>query len=277
VPTVPLDAANRSQNDARTLVIKRSGRSASDRALELLNRELSEDWNIQHCGSSRTPDGVLRTCDSVLRCVLCSLYRLAERRADLTAGLRYAPDAALVTLTRSHGVRPLAEEWDTTESILRKFTNRSDWSRFQKRHDITGYSISVETTGSANGWHVHVHALLAFGHRLDPGAVERLTTAVSTRWCNAAALIGHHADRNLQTVEMIRTRSDREQAAEYVTKQHLLHRAPSSRVGRYPADLLAGAKSGDADDIELYREYLNAAFNRDFIRAYGTLSSHFKN
>ena len=187
--------------------------------------------------------------------------------------MRSAPDAALVSLTRRHGMEPLQENWDTTEAALRQFTNRSGWSRFQKRHGIDGYSSSIEVTLSELGWNVHVHMLMTFSHKLPPEAQAGVRGAISTRWCTAVASVGHDAHPDRQAVEFCRTSSDRERDVRYVTKQHLLHHAPDSKQGRYPADLLAGAANGDVDDTQAYREYLDEAFGRPVIRAYGRLSS----
>ena len=256
------------RTDAADLVLIESGGSAS---LDAFNRAISLDSNIQNCASSRLDSGRFRTCDSVLRCVTCSLYRLAERRSDLLGGMREAPDAVLVSLTRSHGFAPLREEWDGTEKILRKMTDRSDWSRFKKRHGIDGYAIVVEESRT-EGWNVHAHAILTFARKLDSGAAERFRSEVRRRWCWSASAVGYEAVEARQAVRMLRTMDDRRDAAVYLTKQNLLHTAPESRQGRYPADLLAGAHAGDADDLDLYIEYLEAAFNRAMIRSYGRLS-----
>jgi hypothetical protein len=218
-------------------------------------------------------NGRLRTCDSSLRCVTCSVYRLAERREALRSGLRDAPDAASLTLTRSHGSAALAEEWDVTQLILGRLTHRSDWSRFKKRHGIDGYAFAIETTLNDLGWNVHVHGLLTFERPLGQEAVGVLRTGLAVRWCRAAASVGYGALDANQTVSMLRTEDERLEAAVYVTKQSLPHRAPASKRGRYPADLLAAAYAGDADDLDQYTEYLAAAFSRSLIRSYGRLSA----
>ena len=255
------------------LVLIESGGNASLLALDAFNREFSTHKSIRLCCSSQSENGKRFTCDSILRCVVCSIYRLAERRADLLAGMRSAPHAALVSLTRSHGLEPLQENWDTTEAALRQFSKRGDWSRFQKRHNVTGYALAVEVTLSDLGWNVHVHMLVTFSHKLSPEAQAAFRDAVSARWCTAVAFVGNYAHAARQEVEFCPTGDDLERVVKYVTKQNLLHCAPDSNQGRYPADFLAGAARGDVDEAQLYREYLDAAFGRPPVRAYGQLSS----
>lgn len=254
------------------LVLIESGGYASPLALDAFNRAFSTHKSIRLCGSSRSEKGKRYTCDSMHRCVLCSQYRLAERRADLLAGMRSAPDAALVSLTRRHGMASLQENWDTTDAALRQFSKRGDWSRFQKQHSINGYAPAVEVTLSDLGWNVHVHMLVTFARTITPDAERHLREAITTRWSAAVAFVGHSADADRQTFDMCRTGDDRVRVAQYVTKQNLLHRAPDTNHGRYPADLLAEAANGDVDDAQLYGEYLDAAFGRRLIRAYGWLS-----
>lgn len=187
--------------------------------------------------------------------------------------MRSAPDAAIVTLTRSHSISPLQDDWNSTESLLRRFTDRGSWSRFKKMHGIDGYAPAVEVTHSDSGWNVHLHMLLTFSRKLTLDAETNLTRQVKTRWCAAADFVGQITTVERQTVRMCRTQEDREDAVAYITKQHLMHLAPDWKPGRYPADLLAGAFDGDVDDGLSYREYLTAAKGRTQIRALGRLSS----
>lgn len=257
-------AQNRKPTPLAYLVHQESGDSAS---LDALNRALSDDLSIMLCRPGCT-------CDCIMRCILCSQYRMAERRADLKAALRGAPAAVMVTLTFRHGYAPLSEELSSYDAILARFTKRGDWRRFQKRNGITGYAVSTEITHNATGWNVHLHLVLSIGAELTSADAQRLQDAVTTRWCNAAAWTGHDAVEGRQTYSWMRPGFDAADMAEYVTKQNLLHRASESARGRYPADLLAGAGAGDDDDLDLYREYLDAVKGRAPIRAHGRLSPY---
>lgn len=258
---VPFD---RRTDDPRALVLKESGRYA---ALDTLNRALVKSNTIRLCRPRFE-------CDSPLKCVTCSVYRLAERRADLQAALRGAPAAVMVTLTTAHGHLPLVTEWTEIEKILRRFTERGDWSRFKKMHGIDGYAVTTEQTHNRNGWNVHLHLILTLGHQPTPGAAQALQDAIRRRWCRAAAHTGHEALEDLQTFSWMRPDFDADDMAEYVTKQNLRRLSTDPARSRYPGDLLAGALDGDVGDMQQYRQYLDAATNRSISRAYGRLSRH---
>lgn len=255
-------AGSRKPTPLSYLVLIESGDSAS---LDRLNRALSDDLSITLCRPGHT-------CDCTLRCVLCSQYRLAERRADLKAALRGARSAVMVTLTFAHGHAPLSVELANLGTILARFTKRGDWSRFQKRHGIVGYAVTQEITHNTTGWNAHVHLLLSLSTERTTAGAQHLQDAVTERWSSAAAWNGQEAAERRQTFSWMRPDFDAEDMAEYVTKQNLLHYAPQSARGRYPADLLVSAAAGDAEDLDLYREYLDAVKGRAHIRAHGRLS-----
>ncbi|WP_307486771.1 hypothetical protein [Microbacterium trichothecenolyticum] len=246
----------------RFLVVKESAQNASQ---DEWNRALVDDNTVRLCRRGHE-------CDSTLRCVTCSVYRMAERQATLAAALRVAPAAVMVSLTFRHDTKPLAEEWSDLDAILVRFTKRGDWSHFKKQHGITGYAVTEELTKTSDGWNVHSHVILTFDQNSSPAGRRRLQQAVTARWVRAARHLGHDAAEHLQTFSWMRDDLSADDMAEYVTKQTLLKRAPETKLGRYPGDLLAGAHAGDADDLLAYREYLDAARHRGLVRQYGTLS-----
>jgi hypothetical protein len=180
----------------------------------------------------------------------------------------------MVTLTVAHGYAPLPDELSNLDAILARFTKRGDWSRFQKRNGIVGYAVTQEITHNSTGWNTHIHLVLSLSTAHTTAGAQSLQDAVTQRWCSAAAWAGHEAVERRQTYSWMRPGFDAADMAEYVTKQNLLHRAPESACGRYPADLLAGAAAGDADDLDRYREYLDAVKGRAPIRAHGRLSPY---
>ncbi|WP_295852028.1 hypothetical protein [uncultured Microbacterium sp.] len=197
---------------------------------------------------------------------------MAERQSTLAAALRVAPAAVLVSLTFRHGNKPLADEWHDMHSIVTRFTKRGDWSTFQKRSGITGYSFSEELTKTLDGWNPNAHMILTLDQEPSPAGRRCLQQAVTARWGRAARHQGHEAAERLQTFSWMRDDLSADDMAEYVTKQTLTKHAPETKLGRYPGDLLAGAQAGDADDLLAYREYLDAARHRGLVRQYGTLS-----
>ncbi|MFJ4161301.1 hypothetical protein [Microbacterium testaceum] len=179
----------------------------------------------------------------------------------------------MVTLTISHGHDALSSQWIEFDKILARFTDRGDWSRFKKNHGVTGHAVVTEIKHNRNGWNVHAHLILTLDHQPSPEASDRLQDAVRARWSTRADRLGHTALPSRQAFSWMSYDFTASTMAEYVTKQNLLHHAPDPHAGRYPADLLAGAQQGDADDYDLYAEYLDAATGHALIRQYGHLSA----
>ena len=130
----------------------------------------------------------LATCGSVWSCPVCS-HKIAQRRAnELADGIRRWTDdggrVALVTLTMRHRGRDAASHdlgllWDSLSKAWQSVL-MGDWSQDQERYGspvtrvIThgrrkgekvtenriGWCRAVEGTHGANGWHMHVHAML---------------------------------------------------------------------------------------------------------------------
>lgn len=211
-----------------------------------------------------------KPCGSVLRCVHCSIYRLAERESDLREALRVAPGVAFVTFTKAHRSAPLNEEWDELSGICREFTERGSWSRFKKRHGITGYAFAEETTVSPVGWHVHLHAVFILDHKPSLRAFRKLQEALKGRWITAASTGGSQASLGRQTVALV-PNTDREVIAGYLTKQNLLRN--EKRDNAVPPGWLLKQSYEDFNDLDTYllwHEYVTAAKGRTLIRQYGT-------
>jgi hypothetical protein len=236
--------------------------------LDAFNRSISDDSNIKLCSTSHLVSGKLRTCDSIYRCVPCSIYRLAERRGELRGALGIAEEVAFLTLTHRRESGHVGREWRAQNEIMSEFTRRSDWSRFKKNHEIDGYAVVTEMTFDEDGWQVHNHMVFTFNSSRSPEAERRLRQAVEARWSDAARTTGHRADSQSQRLRLIPT-EERNTIARYMTKQHLMRRSSTPR-SFYPADLLqAGMQQGDADAIAEYKAYSMAARGKAFIRRYG--------
>lgn len=260
-----------SRRTATSLDIKNSGRGTSLlNTLDWYLKAYLADSPMSRCGIRPGGKGVPQYCRSFYRCVRCSVYRLAEKRSDLGKALEGVHSVAFLTLTQAHHSGGLREEWDALDATLRQFTEKGSWSRFKKRHAISGYSVTVEITRSSQGWNPHSHMLLAFSRGVPPGAMDGLVTALKARWVAAATRVGNEASAGLQALRMI-PMDERRDIARYVTKQSLLH--PGKRgEGQTPGDLLRLAHEGDALALALFLEYLDAAYKKPLIRRYGSLS-----
>lgn len=245
-----------------------SSKDEALRSLDAFNRSTSSDESIRLCALSRTASGKMRTCDAAYRCVFCSRYRLAERRADLVSALSVAEDVAFLTVTKMKRTGEVASEWADLNHVLAKFTDRGTWARFKNQHGISGYSVTVEHTLTSDGWHVHGHFLFTFSRHIGQQAQNTLRTATQARWAASAIAVGLTADPERQSLRMVPT-DERLTIARYVTKQDLAYRSRTPGT-RYPADLLAEASRGDVDAMDEWQQYTEAAKGKALVRQYGS-------
>lgn len=210
------------------------------------------------------------TCDCVLQCVHCSLYRLAEREADLRKALRVAPAVVFVTFTFSHRSPALRDEWDQLDAIRAGLTERGSWSRFKKRHGITGYAISSDITRSPDGWHPHMHAVFVLNAPPTPKAFRKLQKALTARCVTSASKVGTVAAVRHQDISQI-PNTDHKFVLDYMTKLSLLRNEIED--GSAPPGYFLKRTYEDFSDLDsflLWYEYKAAAKGRTLISQYGS-------
>ena len=118
----------------------------------------------------------VQSCGSTWACPVCSEKIQSARTDEVTRALAEAHRrgwvAAFVTLTVRHSRKhSLSEVWAAVSAGWRAATSgsRSAWEADRFAYGIRGYIRLTEVThGDANGWHVHVHALML----LDPAAAR---------------------------------------------------------------------------------------------------------
>lgn len=165
---------------------------------------------------SRTPDGRrvvgfggLMTCGSVWACPECSVKVTHRRASDIAQAVQKweasGGRVALVTLTMRHKKSdPLADLWAGQSSAWQAVTmgnsvRRSGWyadadaagtptQRIVAKGSRRGQAVTenrihyvkcVEVTHGANGWHVHVHALVFLRADAD---LDALGKSMFSRW-----------------------------------------------------------------------------------------------
>lgn len=127
----------------------------------------------------------LATCGSVWACPVCAARIAADRAAELGAVLAAADDAglriALVTLTvQHHQGDSLREVWGAVTKGWGRVTSGKGWKTDSQRHGIAGWARAVEVTHGHHGWHVHVHAVVAYrGAEAD---AHTLGASMWSRW-----------------------------------------------------------------------------------------------
>jgi hypothetical protein len=228
-------------------------------------------------GSSARFTGVV-TCGSVWTCPVCSA-RVAERRREelergMLAHVGTGGHVYLMTLTFPHERDlPLGEEERLFSKALQKFKNSKGYKRVSRLYGRTGSVRSLEITwGPEHGWHVHTHDLLFAipGLELDAGAVDELRGA----WIAALLKVGLGDSSKLTWMwkHALDLRGG-QAAADYVTKfghdakwgitaevtrshAKIGLRQMAGHVGHVtPFQILAWAGTGDAEAVQLFREF----------------------
>ena len=133
--------------------------------------------------------GGLTSCGSVWCCPVCAAKIAGERQDEIASAVREwqarGHTVAMVTLTNRHRRgQSLRSLWDGNTKAWHAVTSGGSWRREQGRYDVQGWCRVVEVTVGANGWHVHVHALLFLRGdcRVDP---RGLGAQMFGRWADA--------------------------------------------------------------------------------------------
>lgn len=231
----------------------------------------------------------VQSCGSTWACPVCSEKIQASRADEVATALAEAERRGWVvgflTFTVRHSKRhSLAGVWDAVSKGWRQATSGSGWRWQADRLDfgVKGYIRLTEVTVGANGWHVHVHALvlmdpsasawaLTHGGHLGHDAVRALGERMSERWAYGVTKAGKgyapSAERGVDArlvvsgsddlaryfAKNVYTVKTAESAAADATMSH----AKTAKHGNTtPFGLLARlVRDGDADDLDLWHEW----------------------
>jgi hypothetical protein len=223
----------------------------------------------------------LTTCGSVWACPRCSAQIWARRADELDQGVR-AWDAsggkvAMVTLTMRHdATQPLDELWD---ALSKAWAAASGNYRGARDAIATaggaGWARVVEATHGANGWHLHVHALMFVDQDAD---VDELGAAMFAAWASRLVGLGMSAPIATSGGLDVRTMDLSESAGEvarYVSKATYeataavvgelagQHGKRAGRGNRRPWDVLRElGEHGRDHDAAIWREWEQASKGR---------------
>jgi hypothetical protein len=199
--------------------------------------------------------GVLR-CGCVWACPRCARIVSARRSVELREGLEYLSSNVLgarfahVVITTKHSKWDNLEDVnDRVKSIWRRMRSGRDGKAFNDRYDVLGSVRCIEVRHGKNGWHPHIHVVLAYCGVGDP------TNDLMALYESRAKGFGlKSVGINVELVSSLNI-------ADYITKYGvgLASEITSSNTktgqSRSPWDLLEDSKNGDAAATELYLEY----------------------
>jgi hypothetical protein len=228
--------------------------------------------------------GGLAVCGSTWACPVCSAKIAAHRQAELAAAIdaweNVGGQVVLLTMTMRHkrGQR-LKTLWDALSYAWGSVTSGAPWQDAKAAYGVAGYTRVVEVTHGENGWHVHVHALLFV--RAEVAAlwgqdVLDVGPVMFQRWREALIRKGMAAPvANSGGLDIRHATADTAKAlGGYLAKSvYTANSAAWEVVGgqgktakrgnRTPFQILADAVAlGDADDLDLWREWEQASQGR---------------
>jgi len=217
----------------------------------------------------------LTTCGSVWACPVCSA-KIATRRADELADvMRFALEqgcsASMVTLTiRHHDGQRLKDCWKAVSKGWEAVTSGKQWDTDRAKHGLVGWVRTVEVTHGANGWHVHVHALLIWENKVSQEQAEFVGERMHRRWTRRVQKRGFDSlrDSGGLDVRMATLKPGKGSGLhEYFVK--LSHEITGGQAklakggGRTPFQILNDVfEAGEAMDVALWQEWEDASFNR---------------
>jgi len=271
--------------------VRRNGVGVEVKVTECGGRRSTGFGNLQHCGL-------------VWVCPVCSAKIAASRQDDISRALSawyggVAPvgsdvvpafgRVALVTLTMRHNKgHSLSALWGALSESWNVVASGRGWAADQLRHGEHRVAMVerrsgkdkgkliptvrgsipvirvVEVTVGANGWHVHIHALLMLPRAATASSVAVLGHSMWTRWLSALEARGLDCDRE-HGVDIRLLKGDPGAAlGEYFTKavyQGSMEVVASGmksagRGNRTPFAVLADVvRLGDVDDLDTWHEF----------------------
>jgi hypothetical protein len=150
----------------------------------------SEPVQLIHRDDGSTCLVGLESCSSVHTCPVCAANICAARADEVTTAATLwramGKHTYLLTQTIAHTdgddlrrlLRGLADSWT---AMWQGRAGRRLRDEIGMRHYIRAFE-STYADFPANGWHPHLHALVFADHELAQSELERLTTAINTRW-----------------------------------------------------------------------------------------------
>lgn len=141
--------------------------------------------------------GLVR-CGSVWSCPTCAAS-ISGTRARVVSAVVEAHRAAgggayMLTLTARHSVKMRLPALKRAVSRgFQKFQQGKGWTLLKRQMGFVGSIRALEVTIGGNGYHPHLHILLAVRAPLSPVELRELEDAIYDRWCSSLARVSELA------------------------------------------------------------------------------------
>lgn len=213
--------------------------------------------------------GGIETCSSVWSCPACSAAIGMSRRAELLQLVDWAQEEGLtcsfLTLTqRHHKGERLADTWKRLRDALKRLWSSRQWTAWAESVGVEGKVRAVEVTHGDSGWHVHVHLIIITRAKFFGAANDFL----GDLWASTLAKVGGSCEPRIGCRFLGVKGGTEDVVANYLGKLGSdigfemamgLHKK-GRKSNRTPFQILADAvENGDADDVELWHEWLKAS------------------
>ena len=213
-------------------------------------------------------------CHSVWACPVCApLIRQGRATVlgdDLVRHLSGDGGLCFVTMTTRHGVsHSLDETFSAVADGWRDVTAHRLVKEFRRRHPFEFLRVIECTHGTANGWHPHLHLIVASAEPWSVAVRAEFKRVAYAAWAASMERAGLGRPSFRRGVDCVWGDAG---AADYVMKVHqssqemLRLDTKTKKSGRHstepPFALLARAASGDGSALSLWRDWEQATKGR---------------
>lgn len=240
---------------------------------------------------SRGPDGTahasgIETCASIWSCPVCAAKIRNHRSDEIGTGLgghiEKGGGALFVTLTLPHEAGDkLARTMQLVSDGFREVNSGRGYAEDRAAFGILGHIRAFEVTHGGNGWHPHLHVIVAVDRPASVDVAKALQARWQARWDRWLVRSGWRPSVDGIGVKVDRVRRDGAAIGAYMAKLQegeRLDRSVANEVtradlksgkngSRVPFEILADFGSdGTVDDLDLWQEFQLATKGRSAIR-----------
>jgi len=207
-------------------------------------------------------------CGSVWLCPVCASQIAEGRKREVEQVLEAHQGAGghiyMAAFTIRHSKFDNVSDLRSGVALAwRRMAQGAGWLAIKKRYGIVGTVRALEVTHSLqNGWHPHLHVLVATKRNIDHGDASDLSYELFTRWARIVEKLGlGKCDGQAFSFESCRNIGA---AGDYVAKWGTAaevakgHSKIAGNGGRAPWQLLADAAEGDRTAVALFVQYARA-------------------